>query len=141
MKRTTLAKVFILLASVMVRSIFTAKRSVTARACQAGDSSPTSDCQISGLAEAGGSPRRWRRLAQLPDGSAGVFVELLAPLPVPGDRRVGVVPAARAGSSRRLTASSMLGVVRRASVVHSCFLAGDVPMPRAHLGHRHGAGS
>ena len=120
MKRTTLANVFILSASVMVRSTATTKRSVTARACQAGDSSPTSDCQIRGLARSGRVPAEVDdHPAQLPDGSAGMFVELLAPLPVLDDRRVGVVPPSgrvRAADRRRPRCS---GVVRPAAMVHS----------------------
>jgi hypothetical protein len=40
----------------MVRSTATTNRSVTARACQTGEASPTSDCQITGLASSGRVP-------------------------------------------------------------------------------------
>jgi hypothetical protein len=53
MQRTMLAKVFFLSASVMVRSTRMRNRSVTARACQDGVSSPMPDCQIRGLASSG----------------------------------------------------------------------------------------
>ena len=45
-KRTTQANDFIVPASVILRSTFTTKGSITAKACRAGDSSSTSDCQI-----------------------------------------------------------------------------------------------
>ena len=104
----------------MVNSTATTKRSVTARACQAGD--VLADVGLPdhrpGTKRAG--PRRGDdHPAQLPDGSAGMFVELPAPLPVLDDRRVGVVPPAgrvRAADRRRPRCS---GVVRPAGVVHS----------------------
>ena len=125
LKRTSLAKVFILPASVMVRSTDTTKRSVTAIACQACDSSATSDCQITGLAISERVPTavattRPSSLTAALRCSSSSWRHCRSRVTAAG-RRVGA-----AGCRRRRCS----GVVCHASVVHACFLAGDVPMPR-----------